>query len=176
MAKAKSTAAPAAQTVEEVETLISRMGVLSRQLARQEADLGDKIAKAKEDAGALAKPLQDEFEEAQARVQGYCEANRAALTGGKTKTVIFASGVVSWRHRPPSVRISGKVEDLIAWMKANLGRRAKPYIRVKEELDREALRDAPAKFVTLLPGVRVGSAGEDFIIEPHAAELVERAA
>lgn len=168
--KIKTTATPAAQSRDEAEAMIGRIGEISRELTRQDADLGDALALAKQKAEAVALPLKDELESLKERVQRWAEANRDDLTrAGKTKTAEFTTGTVSWRLRPPSVTIRGGVDNVIAWLKANLEGR---FIRTKEELDKEALRSAPEIAVTV-PGVKLGSAGEDFVIEPFGGELAE---
>jgi phage host-nuclease inhibitor protein Gam len=170
--KTKSLSAPAAQSREQVEALIARAGEISRELQRKAADLGDAVALAKKTSEEFCLPLKVELESVTGLVQRWCEANRDALTAGKTKTVSFTSGTVCWRHRPPSVNVKPKIATVLEWMKANLKRKANRFIRVKEELDKEALLAAPA-IVALIPGVTIGSAGEDFIIEPFGAELAE---
>lgn len=171
-AKTKTPALPTAQTREEAEDLIARHGEIQRELQRQAADLGDKLATAKQEAETRALPLKEELEDIQGRVQRWAEANRAELTGGKSKTVPLTSGVISWRQRPPSVTVRGGLDNVLAWLKSNLGGQ---FIRVKEELDKEALRGAPDVAITI-PGIRLGSAGEDFVIEPFGNDQLESAA
>lgn len=170
--KAKAPAAPAAQSREEAEKLIGRIGEIQRELQRQDADLGDELAKVKRAAEAKALPLKDELAQAQDRVQGWCEANRAAITReGKVKTAEFATGKVSWRLRPPKVSLRG-VSAIIDHLMANGLRR---FVRVSYEIDKEAMLRDPARAQSV-PGVTIGSEGEDFIIEPFEAELAKGAA
>lgn len=165
--KLKTAAVPAAQTREEAEAAVHRLGELRRQLTRAETKLNDQVAKLKLEADAAAKPLQEEVAQLSARVQGFCEANRTELTnGGRTKTVIFATGEVKWRARPPSVSIRG-VEAVIAYLKAQYQGR---FVRTKEEIDKEAML-ADRETASAIPGVKIGSEGEDFVIEPLNVEL-----
>lgn len=170
MAKTKVKAAPAAQSRDEAERLVARVGEIQRELKRQEADLGDLVAQTKEAAERVAAPLKTELVQAQARIQGWSEANRTALTNGdKTKTVQLATGKVFWRTRPASVTLRG-VEAIIAAIRQS-NARAK-FLRTKYEVDKDAmLKDAAD--ARKIPGVIIGSEGEDFIIEPFEAELVE---
>jgi len=170
--KTKKLAQPAAQTREEVEQLIASIGVSQRELLRLEADLGDVVAKAKEKAEEAALPLKQAIVEAEDRISQWCQANRAALTReGKVKFAKFSTGLVSWRDRPASVSVRGKVEAVLAWLLENKGRK---FIRTKLELNKEALL-ANRAFAETVPGVTIKSAGEDFTIEPHSGELVEAA-
>lgn len=168
--KTKTTAAPAAQSRDEVERLIEKIGNDQRELQRVEADLGDTLAKVKKDAEATALPLKTAIAEAQDLVARWCEANRQDLTRqGKTKTVEFTTGKVSWRHRPPAVTLRG-VEDIIDFLKKAKG--GLSYLRIKAEVNKEALLAAP-QFAATVPGVKIGSAGEDFIVEPFGGDLTE---
>jgi len=166
-AKLKTQAVPAAQTRDEAEQAVHRMGGLQRELTRRETTLNDQVAKLKTEAETAARPLQDELVELQAKVQGFCEANRADLTnGGKTKTVLFGTGKVFWRARPASVSVRG-VEAVIAYLKSNLKGR---FIRTKEEIDKDAML-ADKDAARLVPGIKIGSEGEDFVIEPLEVQL-----
>lgn len=170
--KAKAPAAPAAQSREEAARLVGRIGEIQRELSRREADLGDALARAKEAAEATALPLKEELLAAQAAVQAWCEAHRYEITGGnKVKYCDLTTGRVLWRFRPPKVTLRG-VDNILAWLIKN---KKADFLRTKVEIDKEAmLKDvASAKAV---PGVSIGSEGEDFVIEPHEAQLVEAAA
>ena len=167
--KTKAPAAPAAQSREEVDQLIGRIGEIQRELTRTEADLGDALAKAKEEAEKVALPLKQELERAEAQVQGWCEANRSAITrDGKVKTADFTTGKVAWRHRPPKVTIRG-VEAVIDHLRANGLRR---FLRTTVEISKEAML-LEAERAKAVPGVTIGSAGEDFIIEPFDGQLAQ---
>lgn len=165
--RTRARAIPAAQTREEVEELIAYIGTAQRTLTRIEADLGDAVAKAKEIAERSALPLKTAILEAQAKVQGYCEAHRLELTqNGKTKTAPFTTGEVKWRLRPPSVKVRG-ADAVIAFLKDRMGGR---FLRTKVEIDKEALQ-ADADTARTIPGITIGSEGEDFVIEPFEAQL-----
>ncbi len=168
--KTKAPATPAAQTQQEAEAMVLRIGDIQRELRRREADLGDALARAKASAEETALPLKHELAATQDAVQTWAEANRKLLTrDGKTKTVELATGKVSWRLRPPSVRLRG-IDQVLEFI---LGQPSlKRFLRVKREVDKEALAKEP-DIASSIPGVTVGSAGEDFIIEPFEAELTE---
>lgn len=165
--KAKTRAAPAAQSREETEAAIARIGVAQRALQRLDADLGDRVAKVKEAVEAKASPIREDIERDQALVQGWCEANRGALTrGGEVKFALFTTGEVKWRQRPPRVSLRN-VESVIEHLKERWQGR---FLRTKVEVDKEALLAEPDAAV-LIPGVSIGSAGEDFVVEPFDAAL-----
>lgn len=168
-ARAKTVAKPAAQSRAEAEAAIARIGVAQRELARIEADLGDLVAKAKEIAELRAAPHSSAIEADQALVQGWCEANRDALTNnGKVKFASLATGDVKWRARPPKVNIRN-VEGVIAHLR---GLKLRQFLRTKIEVNKDAMLADPDKARTV-PGVSINSDGEDFVIEPFDAALSE---
>ncbi|MFC5372865.1 host-nuclease inhibitor Gam family protein [Brevundimonas faecalis] len=171
-AKTKSRALPAAQTREEAEAGIGRLGDIQREIARINADLGDKSAALKAEAESLAAPLIAEAEDIRVRVQGWCEANRAALTrDGKVKFADLATGKVTWRALPPKVSIR-KVETVLEVCR-RLG--LTQFVRTKREVNKEVMLAEP-ELARTIPGVTIGSEGEEFAIEPFQPEVVGAAA
>lgn len=162
--KVKTAAAslPIPQSREEAAAVLARLGVLSREVGRIEADMNDAIAKLKEAAEAKAQPKRGEAGDLLAGLQVWCSANRAELTdGGKTKTADLGTGTVSWRHRPPKCSLRD-VEAIIARLKElNLAK----FLRQTVEVDKEAMLREPALARTVA-GVTIASGGEDFIAEP----------
>lgn len=170
--KTKTIAAPAAQSKDEAEQLIARMGDLQRERIRIQADYGDEAAKLKATAEQAVQPLDAEIEDIQGRVQGWCEANRNAITqGGKVKFALFATGEVRWRALPPKVTIRGADKVIETARRLGLMR----FIRTKEEPNKEAMLAEPVLAATL-GGVTIGSAGEEFAIEPFQPDLAGAAA
>jgi phage host-nuclease inhibitor protein Gam len=171
-AKAKTKAAPVAQSREEVVELIGRIGELGRQVTRLEADYGDQAAELKSRHEALVEPVAAAMADAQARVQGWCEAHRDELTkAGKVKFARFPTGEVKWRAAPPSIKLR-KVDEVIATLK-RLG--LSRFIRTKEEVNKEAMLEE-ADVAAVVAGVTVIRDVEDFIVEPHQPELAAVAA
>jgi phage host-nuclease inhibitor protein Gam len=169
--KAAAIAAPVPQSREEAAQVVRRVGEIRRDLARLEADMNDRVAGIKASYEAGANVLRAELEREMTGLQTWCEANRAALTeGGRVKSADLGTGVVGWRLRPPSVRIVS-AERIIDMMKTlGLAR----YVRVKEEVDREAILREPEP-VKGIPGIHIGSAGEHFVVEPAELKLAETA-
>lgn len=104
----KQAAIEAAQDKTEVTAHIRTIGDLNREIKRLETEAGDKKAVIEEEYATLAAPLKAESERLTAAVAAYCEAHKDDLTeNGKTKTVDFVTGLVKWRIRPPSVKVTG---------------------------------------------------------------------
>ena len=175
MAKTKTRGAnlPVPQSREEASSHLRRIGELNRDLARREADMNDALARIKEKVEAAADPLREESKALTEGLKTWCEANRAELTGGhKVKFALLGTGQVSWRLRPAKVSVPKDQESFIALLRRlGLGR----FVRVKEEVNRDAMLD-DKEAARAVPGVRIASEGEDFIVEPFEAELAREAA
>lgn len=169
MAKSKTLGAnfPVPQSRDEAAATVRAIGDLNRQHARLEADMNDQLARIKEAFETKGEPLRQAAAEKTEGLKMWAEANRMALTGGdKTKTVDLGTGILKWRLRPPSVRLT-RIEEVIARLKT-LG--LTRFLRVKEEVNKDALQAEPEVAQTVA-GISIGSAGEDFIVEPFEAEL-----
>lgn len=168
--KTAAPALPVPQSDEEAAAAIARIGELHRAIERIKSAADDQVAAIAELAANEAAPLRAQHAAAIEGLKTYCEAHRMRLTeGGKTKTAKFLTGVVAWRARPPAVRLPRAREalaDLIARLKAlGLDR----FIRTKEEVDKEAMLAEP-DVAASVQGVSIGSAGEDFVVEPLELE------
>ena len=100
-------------------------------------------------------------------MQTWCEANRKELLDGDSKTVKFGNGEVAWRNRPPSVTLRG-VEAIIEWCKRHRGFLS--FLRIKAEVNKDAMLANP-KMAAKIPGVKIVSGIEDFIVTPLSAAL-----
>jgi phage host-nuclease inhibitor protein Gam len=171
--KARGANLPVPQTRDEASEAIAEIGRIEREVQRIDADLKDRLAEVKAEFEALAQPLKERREALKEGLLVFCEGRRDELTqGGRTKTVVFAAGKVSWKLRPPSVGPIRDAEGVLAALRAaGLTR----FIRVKEEVNKEAILDDPGS-VAGIPGLKVGSGGEDFTVEPFAPEGIEEAA
>lgn len=156
--------ADAAQVVEAIKEI----GFHQNERKRIEATMNDELLKVRAGYEGDAKAHKERMDELMKGVQLYCEANRQMLTkDGRTKTVSFATGDVSWRLRPPSIVIRNAAA-LIEVLKARMLTR---FLRIKEEIDREAL-GKDLDVARELPGVTV-SQKEDFVVKPFESQLEE---
>lgn len=170
-AKTKARSTPAAQSQQEAEADIARLGDIQRELVRIQADYGDAAASLKAVAEESAAPLKAEAEALQVRVQGWCEANRNTLTkGGKVKFADLATGKVQWRNLPPKVTIRGVEKFLEECRRLGLSQ----FVRTKQEPNKDVML-AEAALAKTLPGVTIGSGGEEFAIEPFQPEIAAAA-
>jgi phage host-nuclease inhibitor protein Gam len=160
---------PVPQSREAAAEMLAAIGADQRELDRIAADMNGELSRIKTDAEAKAKPIQERIVASTEGLKVWAEANRDALTdGGKVKTADLGTGKIAWRVRPPSVTLRG-VDDILARLKAlDLTR----FIRTKSEVDKEAMLKEP-EVARQVAGVSIGSEGEDFIVEPFAAQLSE---
>lgn len=148
--------------------MVARMGEIGRDLTLAQAALDERIAKIKEETAVAVRVLVAQMDNLRAGIQAWAEANRNALTrGGRSKTVHLTTGKLEWRNLPPSVRFSspGAVLEMVEKMGLE------KFLRRKVELDREAMRASPEE-ARAIPGVTIGSAGEEFVVTPDSEELV----
>jgi len=160
--KTPATNWPVPESRDEAADAVALIGDLTRTIERIQIDMKEEMAKVKKKYEEMAAP---HIEERNALTEGlriWAEANRKALTqGGKVKYVRLPTGEIKWRMRPPSVTIRGAEQVLQRLKEAGLT----TFIRVKESINREAIREEPEAVVGI-PGIKVGSAGEDFVVEP----------
>lgn len=174
MAKRTKIAAPqlpVPQSDAQAAAAIARIGELMRDLDRIKATGDDRIAAIAAEVAEQSAPLREMVKAETEGLKVYCEANRNRLTDMfRRKSTKFETGCVGWRDRPAKVTLRDKAEEIIARVKAlGLGR----FVRVKEEIDKEAMLREPA-IARSIVGVSIGSAGEDFYVEP--LEMAEAAA
>lgn len=155
----------AVQTQTEAAEQIRTIGDLQRERSRLEATMNDSIAELKEQYAKEAAPINAEIEELSLSVQGFCEANRAHLTNGnKVKSADFVTGIIKWRQKPPSVKVTG-VAAVTEFMKERTD--LLRFIRTKDEINKEAILNEADKFDEgQVPGIKIAQGVEEFVIEP----------
>ncbi len=156
------------QSREDCTDYIARIGRAQRERERIQADMNDQLAAIRANYEEQARPHAETIKALSQGVQVWCDANREALTmGNKTKTANLASGEVRWRMRPPRVVIRGMEMAMEALKGLHLDR----FIRIKEEISKEAILADP-EAVQHVKGISIDQ-GEDFVIVPFETELEE---
>ncbi|WP_440410677.1 host-nuclease inhibitor Gam family protein [Neorhizobium petrolearium] len=154
------------QSREDAVWSIGRIGSLRREIERHKALAEEAVRLAGEKLEKDTADLMSELAEHERGVQTWCEANRQALTAdGKVKFHDFGTGQIKWRLRPAGVSIRGAEAVIEACKKLGFTM----FVRVKEELNKEAMLADPDK-ARAIAGVTIKSAGEDFVIEPTAID------
>lgn len=161
-------AAVAFQNREEVNEAIACIGAAQRERDRISTAMNDELAAVRARHEQEAAPHAAVIETMKHGIHIWAEANRGELTkDGKTKTVKMAAGEVSWRTRPPKVRITG--EGIVAEALKRLG--LERFLRTKVEIDKNAILADPDA-VAGVKGIAL-SQGEDFVIKPFETEIEE---
>lgn len=161
-------AAVAFQTREEVNEAIAQIGAAQRERDRIATAMNEELAAVRARYEQEAAPHAGVIEQFRQGIHIWAEANRVELTrDGKTKTVKLASGEISWRTRPPKVRITG--EGIVAEALKRLG--LERFLRTKVEIDKNAILADPDA-VAGVKGIAL-SQGEDFVIRPFETEIEE---
>lgn len=163
---------PVPQSREEAAEAVARIGALSREIARAETAMNDQIAAIKAAAEAKCAPIKTAVDEATEGLKIFAEANRASLTNQhKTKTVDLGTGTVSWRSLPAKVKgVPTKKEALEELIKKIKSLGLKQFIRISEEVNKDAMLADRAKAGTV-PGIKIGSDGEEFEVVPFEVEI-----
>lgn len=155
------------QTSDDCARDIARIGAITRELTRYDAEMNDKIAEITSTYAPLIESLKEQIKPLQAGVQVWCEANRNELTrGGKVKTADFVTGQVQWRQRPPSVSVRGADAVIERLITLNLVK----YLRLKREINKDAILAEPDA-VRGVPGITVITGVEDFVIVPAEIDV-----
>ncbi len=176
MTAARKTKAPALkvpQTLEAADALLADAREHMNRLSEIGASLARETAATKAAHEAAAAEHKGALKMIQKQLQAFAEARRDELTGGgKTKTIQRPTGMLSWRTKPPSVSVAGKVADVVARLMNT--RFAGLFLRTKHELDKEAMLKHPADAETV-EGISIISGEEEFVILPAGLELAEEA-
>lgn len=164
--KAPAVTVPVPQSRADCAASIKALGDAQRRFERLRASMNDEIA-------AVTARYQPELEAQDAQcqalakgIQTWCEANRATLCENGGKTANLVTGEVSWRQRPPSVRISGADSVIETLKRMGLER----FVRTKEEPNKEAMLNEPDA-VRGIAGISIVTGAEDFAIAPFAVEV-----
>lgn len=148
---------------------IKKIGDLQREHIRLMADVNDQVANITKASAPHLDLLGEQIELLQTGVHVWCEANREMLCG-KGKTANLVTGEVSWRQRPPSVRISSADTVIDTLKRLGLSR----FVRVKEEPNKDAILAEPDA-VRGVAGIAISTGVEDFIIAPFEVEVAKTA-
>ncbi len=158
------------QSLEEVDEAVAKIGNLQRRKIVEQTKLDNKVQAAKNTAAKHIAPLDEKIDELVEGIAAYSGANRSKLTDdGKHKTVKLRSGELRWRTTPPAVNLRG-VESVIRAIKK---KGWDHFLRIKSEVDKEALKREPA-LANTIPGVSI-TQREEFVVVPSEtqAELVK---
>lgn len=169
--KRASTMVKAPRDMTEANEFLARIGAAMREREAIERGFNDQVAGLRDVAEGETRPLDLEVDQLTKGLQLWAEANRPSLTrDDATKTVTMAAGIVAWRVRPPKVNIKGVNAVIETLQRLALAR----FLRTKVEIDKDAMLKEPAA-ASAVPGVTIGSEGEEFIVTPASVDLPDAA-
>lgn len=156
----------ACQSLDEVQSVIALVGEHEREITRLSTAMNDEIAVITENYASQIQPIKLAIDEMTAKVQIWCEANRAILLKDGGKTAKLITGEVSWRQNAPSVRVRG-TDDVIARLERfGLDR----FVRVKKSVNKEAIGEEPTA-VADIEGITIVDGVEEFKITPFEVKV-----
>lgn len=153
--------------VEKIESLdsanlvLKEIGLLQRELESIDSEAHKLIAEIKEDAAKKGEPIRKRITDDSALLGAYAEYNRGELFKDK-KTIQLSFGSFGYRK---STSISVKKTTLELLKKLKLDK----YIRVKEEVDKEAMANLDDDTLAQVDSVR--KVKDDFFCEADKEEI-----
>ncbi|ULJ61037.1 host-nuclease inhibitor Gam family protein [Wielerella bovis] len=170
--RVKTSAQIAAQNKDEAIVFIREIGDIMREVKRLETNMNDGIAELQEKYAEQSAPLNARISELSSAVQLWGEANRNELTdNGRVKFADLVTGIIKWRNDPPKVSVTG-VQAVLALLRNDP--ELERFIRVKEEINKEAILNERDKFDKgQVAGLKIVDGKEQFVIEPHDQQLAQ---
>lgn len=143
MARRKKAAVEAPQSLTAAVLVAVEYAELERAMARADAICDEQIDQAKRRRDENIADLKPKLARAFDELQAYYSANEDALTDGKKRSVELGPVTIGERMTTPKLKLPKGLKDLhiIVWMRSfrDKGRFAKRFVRVKLELDKQAL-------------------------------------
>ncbi len=159
---------------EELEVNLKEYAINYAAIAKKEAEMNEKINKIKEDFEEKTKELRYVADILSSEINAFCEKNKADFE--KTRSKEFQFGIIGFRTTPPKVTLLNRKYNIKTVLELVKKIYKKAYIRVKEEIDKEAiLADYSAKKLDdgKLAGIGLKiDQDEQFYINPKYEELV----
>ena len=157
---------PTLRNEADLQEAIRLVGEIRRDYEITKAECDDQIARTQ----AAYAPMLNEFlnneQEIISQITKYCNANYDTLFKGKGKTLKLITGEISRRVKPNSIVVNDL--DLALAKIKELG--FTDFIRVKEDLNKNALLDNP-DFIELIEGLELQKGIENLIIKPYATKV-----
>jgi len=154
------------QNIEEAGGFLRKMRELEKEMQVVQIEVDEKVAEIREKAKVKIKARQDIIQQYFEGIFIFAQARKEELTEqGKRKTVTIPPDCFGWRYTPEKVVLEDE-EAIMAELK-KLGQ-AK-FIRVKEEINKEAMHDDKELALTV-KGVSFEQ-HEEFVVKLAEVEL-----
>lgn len=149
---------------EEADDALRRHGLLQLQREEFEAELHRSVTEAKERVEREVAPIRTEQEQIERALQAFAEAHREEFGDTKSRRLTF--GLLGWRWS-----VSLRVKDTERTLGALKERGMQAFIRLKEEVDKERLRECTDAVLTAIGVTR--KAGNTFFFEIDREKVAE---
>ncbi|MCX7998854.1 MAG: host-nuclease inhibitor Gam family protein [Leptospiraceae bacterium] len=191
MAKSKPTSSDKVQTSSEtqiqlikyenndkVAEAIQRIGELQRKRNELKTQTDEQIAKLQTELSEKLAPIDAEIELITKSLHAYCEPRKKVFFE-KSKSLELPTGILAYRISPPSVKgniTKKKIEDILERNSltkpvASFEKRlAKVFLRMKLEINKEAILQDPKK-AKLVTGLTVQEGIENFYVKPYETNI-----
>jgi phage host-nuclease inhibitor protein Gam len=125
------------KTYEELEIQLKEYALNYAALAKKEAEMNEKLNKIKQDYEEKTKELRYTTETIQGEINAFCTKNKSDFD--KVRSKEFQFGTVGFRVNPPKVTLLNRKYNLKTVLELVKRLYKKAYVRVKEDLDKEAI-------------------------------------
>lgn len=125
------------KTYEELDVQLKEYAVNYAALAKKEAEMNEKINKIKQDFEEKTKEIRYATDTISSEINAFCLKNKTDFD--KTRSKEFQFGVVGFRTSPPKVTLLNRKYNLKTVLELVKRIYKKAYVRVKEDLDKEAI-------------------------------------
>lgn len=140
---------PAPKNAHDLNGLLLELGKVERMITQDNVWRDEQIAQITDNHNRAQQPSLARREALLKVIGDYAQANREKLTGGKgRKSCKLHHGTLQWRESAGALEIVGTEDDLVAELKRKRGGR--PYIRTKETVKKQKLKEAGAAFLAKL--------------------------
>ena len=141
MARRKKEAAHVPASRAEAEDMLRDYVKLERDALAERLIAEREIDRIKAHRDAVLTDIEAERTSLFEGLKAWWEAGGAAEVAGRKRSAELGSVTIGIRKTPPAVKFARKVKaaDVIAWLKGLRWRRAKEFLRVKTELDKQAI-------------------------------------
>ena len=164
--KIKHVVVPIPASLEEAAEFIGRIGKEQREIDRIQNELNKAVEKLKSESMSETQGHEVNISKLFEGLFVFGQSHRDELTeDGKKKTVEVPTGIFGWRMTPPAVSLKNVKQILKELVK----RRLKQFIRVKREVDKEAMLKEP-ELAASVKGVSIGQ-HEEFMVKPAELEV-----
>jgi phage host-nuclease inhibitor protein Gam len=148
--------------LDDANLALKEMGILERELEGIDAEAQKQCGAIKEKAAKEGEPIRDRILELSTALGAFTEYNKADIFPKDRKTIELTFGVIGFRQTT-SIHVKKSTLELL--QKLNLQR----FIRVKEEPDKEAMRELTDEALAQVDAVR--KVKDDFFAEPNREEV-----